>query len=129
MRTRERTHRRSTRGLEPPVASMALRKGLYRLSSELATVFEPVSGGQEALDPFSVAARRLAAVLREGARERVLGGVADEVGDAAHRLLALTEKPRGELHPTPEAIDKRSRRDPDGAGDLDGRKGAGVDQR
>src|SRR5205807_10388133 len=59
----------------------------------------PVSGGERALDPLSVAARRFAAVLREGAREGELGGVADAMGDAANRLLALAEEPRGELHP------------------------------
>ena len=36
-------------------------------------------------------------VLREGAREGELGGVADAMGDAAHRLLALAERPRHEL--------------------------------
>src|SRR3954470_13076507 len=59
----------------------------------------PVSGGERALEPLSVAARRFAAVLREGAREGKLGGVADAMGDAANRLLALAEEPRGELHP------------------------------
>src|SRR5947199_7967874 len=35
-------------------------------------------------------------VLREGAREGELGGVADAMADAAHRLLALAERPRHE---------------------------------
>src|SRR5262245_56483022 len=57
-----------------------------------------VSGGERALDPLSVAARWFAAVFRERAREGVLGGVADEVGDAPDGLLALAEEPGGELH-------------------------------
>src|SRR5207244_4583347 len=72
------------------------RRGRHELSAPPLDP-PPVSGGERALDPLSVAARRFAAVLREGAREGELGGVADEVGDAGDRLLALAEEPCGEL--------------------------------
>jgi hypothetical protein len=76
----------------------AVLLGLAAATATLSLVATSVCHAAAELDALSVPARRLAAALREGARERELRFVADAMGDAAHRLLALAEEPRGELH-------------------------------